>query len=428
MYNFFSFNIGKKFIKIILFLILFRIGSFIPIYNIKMSFIVNKFIDFNDHPILKIYNLFSGGSLVKFSIFSMGMMPYISSTILIQFLSNTVPYFIKLKNDFNSKNIYNLYIYIFTFIISIINSFITLLSINRIFNIIDINIISFIFSMISLISGTFILIWLSNKITDIGIGNGGSIMVFIGIINNLPTYVTKIIKKIFNNSIKFEIILLILILIILYILIYAITFIECSQRKIIINYPKQYIFNKNFTNIFSPSYLPIKINISGIMPISFSSTLITFFRMLIYNIYIYTKFNIFNLILLFLKSGTLSYIIIYAILIFIFNYAYSFISFNISNTSNNLKKSGILIPGIRPGINTEIYLSKIINNLIFISFLYIFFIYIITEMLNKINLINVSGSSLLIVVVISIEIINQLQNNLISNKYSLILKKLNLDY
>jgi len=419
------FELKSRFIFLIFSLIIFRIGSFIPIPGINI-FNLKKLFEKQKGTIIEIFNIFSGGGLSRASIFSLGIMPYISASIIIQLLSLTISYFSDLKKEGEyGKRKLNNYTSYMTLIIAIFQSIFFIISINNINFIKNLVIKSglyfYITTIISLVSGTMFLMWLGEKITERGIGNGISTIIFAGIAAEIP-------KNIFNNIKYINIINMILLSIIIFFIIYFVVFIEYGQRRIFVSYAQ----NKKSHRFYSikNTHLPLKINIAGVIPAIFASSIILFITTIISWLKNFIFLDFLNIFLIYLKPNKILYIFLYIFFVIFFSFFYTKLIFSSRETADNLKKSGVFIPGIRPGEKTAKYLNLIINRLTFFGAIYIIFICLIPELIK--NIINIpfffGGTSLLIVVVTIIDYLNQINTLLISNKYESILKKANINF
>ncbi|MFI4846978.1 MAG: preprotein translocase subunit SecY [Candidatus Makana argininalis] len=419
-------ELKKRIIFVIISLVILRIGSCIQIPFININ-IFKKIINNNNNFIINMFNIFSGGSLNHASIFSLGVMPYISSSMIIQLITKLNKNYFENKINFqNNKHQINKYILYGSFIISIIQSLITVIGFNNLYKTNkyitnSIYLIFFITTVISLTLGTMLLIWIGNKITKKGIGNGISFIIFTGIISELYFTYIKLINKIHKGDITY--IMLIFIIFLLFSIIFFIVLIESGQRQILINYPNHQ-GRKFFTS--ENTYLPLKFNMNGVITTVFSSNLITIIFTIITWIKNQYKLNCISFILKYFKPGNIIYTIIYFYIIKFFCFFYSKFIFDSKELSDNIKKSGAFITGIRPGLNTENYILKIYNKITFIGSIYVTFICLIMEIINKIiNFkINCSGTSLLIIVVVIIDFINQINTIMMSSKYKEIIKKI----
>ncbi|BFR92695.1 preprotein translocase subunit SecY [endosymbiont of Pachyrhynchus infernalis] len=434
-FNIFKINenlieLKNKILILLLYLIIFRIGSFIPIPNINTNIILNNMYKKQEGYIINMFNLFSGGSLKRFSIFSLGIIPYISSSIIIEILCVIFDYFKELKSNNENKYKINKYIYLCTLFLSLLQSFITIFSIPNFFyfknnsnNVFNYN--NIILQIISLTTGTTFLIWLSNKITLNGIGNGTSMIMFSGIISDIPENIINIFNQIKNGYIS--IYSFIFTIILLFLIINFIVFIECAQKKIIINFYKKYNYKEEILNI-QYIYLPIKINILGVTPIIFTSSFMILLLLLMNYIKKILKYNFLLIIINTINPNTFIYNIIYMSIIYLFCNIYSLLMFNCKDISKNFKKIGAYIYKIRPGNQTCIYIEEIINKLSLINSFYVNIIFLIPNLMK--NIINYpiisNGTSILIVTSVILDIIYKMEVIITSNKYNLILKKINI--
>ncbi|WMC20175.1 MAG: preprotein translocase subunit SecY [Enterobacteriaceae bacterium PSpyr] len=414
-----------KILFLICVLIIFRIGSFIPILGIDFNILNNFFIK-NNNNITEMLNIFSGGGLSRISIFSLGLIPYISASIIIQIINFIYPKLIKNNKEINNNT--NKIIKYTTFLFSIFQSIIILINFNKIFQfnnlIINYNKLFYLIFIINLITGSMILMWLGEKITEKGFCNGISIIMCIGILINFPLYINNILlnKEIYN----FIFLKIILFLLLLFLIIFFIVFIECSQRKIFLNHQQK----KNKFKFYSTQniYLPIKINISGVIPVIFSSSVVLFITNIISLIIkIFDKYTIIKKIILCLQPGNIIYIILYINFIILFSFFGLNLFFNSKETADNLKKTNTFIYGIRPGNKTKEYINSVVIRLNNLGIIYILFICLIPEIFNKIigSPYYLCGTSILIVTLVIIEFISQIQTLLIEKQYNSIFKKNN---
>ncbi|QJC31692.1 preprotein translocase subunit SecY [Enterobacteriaceae endosymbiont of Donacia tomentosa] len=423
------YELKKRFIFLMSSLLIFRIGSFIAIPGINIS-VLHDLIIKQHSTIIDMFNMFSGGALSRASIFTLGIMPYISASIIIQLLTFMHPFFINLKKEGESgKRKINKYTKYTTLFLSIIQS---IGIITRLFHlpkiesfILNPDIYFFLTSVLSLITGTIFLMWLGNQITNRGIGNGISIIIVIGIITGLPPALGQIIEQIKQGDLHFFLILTLLFLI--FFIIFFIVFVEKGQRKIIVQYARRH-YGKNIYNTQQNTHLPLKINMAGVIPAIFSSSIILFFSTILSWLNNITGWIWLHNVLLFLQPRQPIYVILYVSAIIFFCFFYTMLVFNPKETADNLKKSGAYIPGIRPGEQTAKYITKIIMRLTLTGSLYISFICLVPEFLHIIMNISFyfSGTSLLILVVVIIDFISQIQTLIMSTQYESILKKINL--
>ncbi len=405
----------------------FRIGTYISIPGLN-SHLLGSLLETNNNSFINIFNLFSSGSLFNVSIFSLGLIPYISASIVIQLFTIVFPYFIELKKDGSvGKYKINQYIRYLTFFLSFLQAILISLSIknlNGVEAVLFNNSSSFYLVVIfSIITGTVFLMWLGEQITDKGIGNGVSVIIFISIISNLPSSISNLIYLIKLNFFSYYKIFIMLSLILF--VIYFIVFIEISQRKILVNYATNKFPGSKYFFSVNDIYLPFKINMSGIIPAIFSSSVMVFpyvVLVLLKNIF-RSKF-LFNF-LNFILPGNFLYLFFYTFLVIFFSFFYTLLMYNSKDISNNLKKSGAYITGIRPGYKTSIYIKKVILRLTLFSSLYMSIVCVIPDFMYEIIGLpfHFGGTSLLIVIVVIMEIISQIQTLMMSNRYMNMLKK-----
>nr|QCI06319.1 SecY-type transporter protein [Dictyurus purpurascens] len=398
----------NKIVITILILLICRIGIFIPIPGINHN-------EFNDNIqnniFLNFLNTFSGGGFSTIGIFALGIIPYINSSIITQLLTKTIPYLENLQKEegeTGKKKITQLTRY-FTVIWAIIQSIS-----------ISIWVKPYTFTWdnyfilncaLTLTTGSIITMWFSEIITEYGIGNGASLIIFQNIISNIPKNFLKYTINI--NQAENEIQLIILITVVTIILMLSIL-IQESRRKINIILSKQL---GKINTLNTQSYIPLKINQGGVMPIVFASAAMA---LPTYLIKILNKESS-NIIIKYFINNNIFYLFIYSILIIAFSYFYSSLILNPQDISKNLKKMGASIPNIRPGSETTKYLEKIINKLTFIGGIFLFLIaqfpYIIFNIAQIKNFQGLGTTSLLILVGVAIDTAKQIQTYIISEQY-----------
>ncbi len=408
-------------------IIVLRIGVFIPIPGINL-YLLNDLLRKNNNSFIDIFNIFSGGSLFHASILALGIMPYISSSIIIQLFTIIFPKFVDFKNQVNeSKYKLSKYTRYLTFLVSILQSFAlstTIIHLPIMSNIVIYKETLFYFiSITTLVTGTMFLMWLGEQISERGIGNGISVIIFIGIISSLPMSILNLFNKIKVNNISYYKLFLIFFLVIC--TIYFIVFMEISQRKILIQYAsRRYQINRYFS---SNTYLPLKLNMSGVMPAIFSSSVMVFPYVVLFWLKNTSYFFWISNLLSFIYPKSFFYLLIYLFLIVFFSFFYTLLMYNSNDIANNLKRSGAYIPGIRPGEKTSSYINNIILRLTLLGSLYMSIVCLIPDFMY--DVIGVpfyfGGTSLLIVIVVIMEFISQIQALIMSNKYLSMLKKNN---
>ena len=377
---------------------------------------------FKKNNFFSMFNLFSGGALSKMTIFSLSIMPYISASIIIDLCKIFFPSIKKMsKDNIQGKNRINKLIKYLTILLSFIQSATIIKWLNSNHIIFKPNILLYFIYSITLITGTIFLVWLGEQITERGLGNGISLLIFFNMVSNIPLGIVKIL---FFSGKKHNIIFLISISVLILLFIYLIIFFELSQRKIPIHYSSRILGRKIIKQ--QRSYLPLKINISGIMPPIFANSFI-FFISFIFSI-INSIFHIkyFQYLSKKLCSGNIIYDILLFLLIIFFSFFYSSVAFNTKDTAKNLRKTGAFISGIRPGNQTSNYIKNIIKKITFIGSIYLGFITLLPELIIAIwNVpIYISGTSLLIVIIVTIDLINSIKSYILNYQYNLLMNKI----
>ncbi|XBC41706.1 MAG: preprotein translocase subunit SecY [Buchnera aphidicola (Kaburagia rhusicola rhusicola)] len=410
-------------------LIIFRIGSFIPIPGIDTA-VLSQLLQHHQGTLIEMFNMFSGGSLSRASIFALGIMPFISASIIIQILTLVYPKFIEIKkNGEEGRQKINVYIKYTTLMLAGLQAIgvaISLPNISGVNNlVINPNMCFYCVAVISLVTGTMFLMWLGELITEKGIGNGISIIIFSGIVSGLPSAIEHTLAKVQQGSLNFF--LLCGITLIVFLVIFFVVFFERSHRKININYAKNYQKRRIYSE--KNTHLPLKLNMAGVIPAIFTSSIILFPVSIVswfgggYN----WKWLI-NLSF-YLQPTQPLYIFFYMVTIVFFCFFYTKLVFNSRETADHLKKSGAFISGIRPGIQTAKYINKVMLRLTLIGSIYMTFICLIPEFM-RISMdvpFYFGGTSLLIVVVVIIDFISQIQTHIMSTQYESVLKKSNLN-
>lgn len=407
-------------------LIVFRIGSFIPVPGIDAA-VLAQLLEQQKGTIIDMFNMFSGGALSRASIFALGIMPYISASIIIQLLAAVHPSLIELKKEGEAgRRKISKYTRYSTLVLATIQAIgISTGLPNMLPGLVpNLNFAFYLTAVISLVTGTMFLMWLGEQITERGIGNGISLIIFAGIVAGLPSAVGQTIEQARQG--QMHLLVLLLIAVIIFAVTYFVVFVERGQRKIKIEYAKRQQ-GRQIVGGHS-SYLPLKVNMAGVIPAIFASSIILFPATLTSWIGDGSSLDWLNDLSMLLQPGQPLYLIVYAVAIIFFSFFYTAMQFNPRDTADNLKKSGAFIPGIRPGEQTSRYIDKIMTRLTLIGGLYVTFVclvpYILTSAWNV--QFYFGGTSLLIVVVVIMDFIVQVQSYLMSTKYESALKKANL--
>ncbi|UDG81618.1 Protein translocase subunit SecY [Candidatus Profftia lariciata] len=409
-------------------LIVFRIGSFIPIPGININ-VLTTMLEQQNGTIIEMFNMFSGGALSRASIFALGIMPYISASIIIQLLIVIHPALSEIKKEGESgRRKINQYTRYGTLILSIIQAIGIGTGLPNMPGmkelVIHPGLIFYCTTVISLVTGTMFLMWLGEQITERGIGNGISIIIFAGIIAGLPPAVSHTIEQARHGDL--HVFLLLLITILVFAITFFVVFMERGQRRIVVNYAQRQQGRKIYAS--QSTHLPLKINMSGVIPAIFASSIILFPATIASWFGGGTNWHWLTLIAMYLQPGQPLYLLLYASAIIFFCFFYTALVFNPRETADNLKKSGAFVLGIRPGEQTARYINKVMTRLTLIGALYITFICLFPEFMR--NAMNVpfyfGGTSLLIVVVVIMDFMAQVKTIMMSNQYESVLKKANL--
>ncbi|MGB4192181.1 MAG: preprotein translocase subunit SecY [Rickettsiales bacterium] len=422
-------DLKNKIIFTLLALIVFRLGSYIPVPGIN-SVVLQELTQQNSGGILGMFNMLSGGSLGRMAVFALGITPYITASIIMQILSVIhKPLELLKKEGESGRRKVNQYTRCLTMILAIFQSYGISAGLESMHTISGdlVNDPGWFFKLTAittLTSGTCFLMWMGEQITARGIGNGTSLIIFSGIVAGLPSSVAAMFELGRTGAMS---ILLVLVLVLICVgLIAVIVFVERSYRKVPVQYPRRQVGNKIYEG--DTSHIPIKINTSGVIPPIFASSLLLF-PLTIANFAKdkVSEGGIFEMMVLHLGHGKPLYLILYILLIVFFSFFYTAIIFNPEETAENLKKYGGFIPGKRPGNNTATYFDYLLTRLTVIGAAYLSLICILPELLVAHYSVPfyLGGTSILIVVNVVMDTINQIQTHLFAQQYQGLLKKFN---
>ena len=414
----------RRLIFLLLALIVYRIGTHIPVPGINPDQLTQLF-NGQQGGILSLFNMFSGGALSRFSIFALGIMPYISASIIMQLMSYVVPSMEALKKEGEAgRRKITQYTRYGTLGLAIFQSMGIALALESSAGLVnDPGIVFRVTAMVSLTAGTMFLMWLGEQITERGLGNGISIIIFSGIAAGLPSAIGGLLELVRTGAMSIIIALLIVVLVGL--VTYFVVFVERGQRKILVNYARRQVGNKVYGG--QSSHLPLKLNMAGVIPPIFASSIILLPSTVVSWFSAGESMIWLKDISAALSPGQPIYVMLYAIAIIFFCFFYTALVFNSRETADNLKKSGGFIPGIRPGDQTARFIDKILLRLTFAGAIYITFVCLLPEFLIlKYNVpFYFGGTSLLIIVVVTMDFMAQVQNYLMSQQYESLLKKAN---
>ena len=407
-------------------LIVYRLGAHIPVPGIDPDELAAIF-QREQGGILAMFNLFSGGALSRFTVFALGIMPYISASIIMQLLTVVVPWLeAKKKEGEAGRREITKYTRWFTVALATFQAIgIAVALESQPGLVIDPGLMFRFTAVVSLVTGTMFLMWLGEQITERGLGNGISIIIFAGIAAGLPSAIAGMGELVRTGAMNPLVSLLIIALVVL--VTAAVVFVERGQRKITVNYAKRQVGNRVYGG--QSSHLPLKLNMSGVIPPIFASSIILFPATIAQW---FTAGDTDSAIVRVIKdlAATLSpgqpvYILLYALAIIFFCFFYTALVFNSRETAENLKKSGALVPGIRPGEQTARYIDKILMRLTLAGAVYITAVCLLPEFLVlKRNVpFYFGGTSLLIIVVVTMDFMAQVQAYLMSHQYESLLRK-----
>lgn len=400
-------------------LLVYRIGSYVPVPGLNPEKIAELFS--SNQGIFGYFNLFSGGALSRLSVFALGVMPYISASIIIQLLTSVWPPLEQLKKEGQTgRRKITQYTRYGTLLIATVQA----IGMSQFLADHNAGLIYYFIVVITLVTGTMFLMWLGEQITERGVGNGISLIIFAGIVAGLPGAVFNTLEKVRQGELQ-PISLILLCLMIISIIAFVV-FVERGQRRITVNYARRQQGRQVYAA--SKSHLPLKLNMAGVIPPIFASTLIILPATLSNWFGKTLHFSLLTDISLALSAGQPLYIISFAGLIIFFCFFYTALIFNSKDTADNLKKSGGFITGVRPGEQTSQYIDKIMTRLTVVGSLYITVVSLLPEflVLGWQVPFYFGGTSLLIIVVVVMDFMAQVQAHLISHQYESLIKKSNL--
>ena len=421
-------ELRQRLIFLVLALLVFRLGAHIPVPGIDPDQLAQLFSGQKDG-ILGMFNLFSGGALSRFTVFALGIMPYISASIIMQLMTIVVPSLESLKKEGQAgqRKItqYTRYGTVFLATFQALGISVALQAQPGL--VINPGLMFELNTVVTLVTGTMFLMWLGEQITERGLGNGISIIIFGGIVSGLPNALASLLELVRTGSMN--IISALLIVVICVAVTYFVVFVERGQRRILVNYAKRQVGNKIYGG--QSSYFPLKLNMAGVIPPIFASSIILFPATIAGWFTSGEPTNMFSRIIKDLAAtlapGQPVYTILYAAAIIFFCFFYTALVFNSRETAENLKKSGAFVPGIRPGDQTARYIDKILVRLTLAGAIYMVLVCLLPEFLVlKYNVpFYFGGTSLLIIVVVAMDFMAQVQSFVMQQQYGSLMKKAN---
>ena len=419
-------DLWKRIRFVILAIVIYRIGTHIPIPGIDPQRLEDLFTQ-NQGTILEMFNLFSGGALERMSVFALNVIPYISSAIIMQLFSNSIPYLQELKKDGQAgRNAITQFTRYGTVLLALIQASALAFTLNASgLKYLDIPFISFYVSTVaSVVAGTVFLMWLGEQVSERGIGNGISIIIAISILSGMPGAIGQALEQ--SRQGDLNILLLIGIGVLAMAVIAAVVFIERGQRRITVNYAQRQQGRKMMQA--QASHLPFKVNMAGVIPAIFASTFLLFPQSLTQWFGQGDPSGFLQSLTLALNPGQPLYVLVFSALIISFCFIWLALTFNTREVADNLKRSGAYIPGIRPGEQTSKYIDSVLARLTVFGSIYLTLICLMP--LALINFAGVSfylgGTSILIIVVVLMDFMSQVQSHMMSSQYASVMKKANL--
>lgn len=415
-------DLRRRLVFLLLALVVYRVGAHIPVPGINPDQL-RQFFSSQGGGILNLFNMFSGGALSRFTVFALGIMPYISASIIMQLVSYVVPSFEQLKKEGEvGRRKITQYTRYGTLALGIFQSWgiaVALQSSQGL--VLNPGLLFQLTTVVSLTAGTMFLMWLGEQITERGLGNGISILIFAGIAAGLPGAIGGMLELVRSGAMSEIVALFICALVVL--VTYFVVFVERGQRKILVNYARRQVGNKVYGG--QSSHLPLKLNMAGVIPPIFASSIILLPATVVGWFGAGESTHWLSDIAATLSPGQPIYIMLYAAAIIGFCFFYTALVFNSRETADNLKKSGAFIPGVRPGENTAKAIDRILARLTFVGAIYVTLVCLLPEFLIlKYNVpFYFGGTSLLILVVVTMDFMAQVQTYMMSQQYESLLKK-----
>jgi len=410
-------ELRDRIIFTLLMLIVYRLGIYIPIPGINLAEWSNVFQDFTSSAaggLFSFYDVFAGGALEKFSIMMMSVTPYINASIILQLLMSIIPSLKELAREGEEgKKKFAKYTRYLTILLAIIQGFVLSISIARNPALIVEGISPFFFTFVStitIVGGTMFAIWLGERITEKGIGNGISVLIFAGIVSRYPSYVGQAVVG------QFGVLEWVMLIGVMLAVIIGIIFVQQGERRITVQYARRVSGRRVYGG--QTTYIPMKVNQSGVIPIIFGQAIMVIPAMI-------ATLSGNAIVARWLGSGGYLYLPIYAVLVFFFTYVYSYMTFDVHDVSENIKKYGGFIPGIRPGGPTEKYMQRVLGRMVFMGAMFLVIISIIPYLMTSFLGANIwiGGTSALIAVGVALDVLQQMEAHMIMRNYDGFMKK-----
>ena len=415
-------DLRRRLVFLLLALVVYRIGAHIPVPGIDPNQLA-QFFKGQEGGILSLFNMFSGGALSRFTVFALGITPYISASIVLQLMTYVVPTLEQLKKEGEAgRRKITQYTRYATLGLALFQSYSSAYALEGSAGLVLNPGWGFRLTAVSsLVAGTMFLMWLGEQITERGLGNGISILIFAGIAAGLPGAIGGLSELVRTGAMGYGSALVVISLVVL--VTFAVVFVERGQRKILVNYAKRQVGNKVYGG--QSSHLPLKLNMSGVIPPIFASSIILLPTTVVSWLATGDGWRWLKDLASMVSPGQPIYVLLYAGAIIFFCFFYTALVFNSRETADNLKKSGAFIPGIRPGEQTAKHIDKILSRLTLAGAIYITLVCLLPEFLTlKYNVpFYFGGTSLLIIVVVTMDFWAQVQSYIMSQQYESLLKK-----
>jgi preprotein translocase subunit SecY len=406
-------------------LVIYRLGTYIPLPGIDPAAFEASFLG-QKQGVLDMFNMFSGGAVQRMAVFALNIMPYISASIIIQLLSSVVPSLEAIKKEGEQgRKILNQYTRYLTVVLAVFQAYGISIGLEGRAGIVsDPGLLFRISTIVTLTGGTMFLVWLGEQITSRGVGNGSSLIIFAGIVARLPQAVVELFELGRQGSISTGLVLAVIVMV--FVVVAFIVFMERAQRRVPITYPRRQVGNKMYEG--QSSFLPLKLNTSGVIPPIFASSLLLLPTTVANFAQGSSGSGVLSTISTLLGRGSALYLILYAALIVFFAFFYTATVFNPSDTAENLKKHGGFIPGVRPGERTAQYIDYVLTRITVLGALYLAVICLLPEWLISYAALPFyfGGTSLLIVVNVTMDTVAQIHGHLQAHQYEGLIRKARL--
>ncbi len=402
-------------------LLVYRLGTYIPLPGINLEALQQAFQQ-QSSGILGMFNMFAGGAVERMAIFALGIMPYISASIIVQLMTAVIPTLEQLKKEGEAgRKVINQYTRYLTVVLAVFQSYGIAVGLEGATNIVADPGWFFRFTaVVTLTGGTMFLMWLGEQITARGIGNGISLIIFAGIVANIPSAIAGTLELGRQGALSTPIILGVLVLAV--VVVAFIVFMERAQRRLLIQYPKRQVGNRMFQG--EASHLPLKLNTSGVIPPIFASSLLLL-PITVANFSAGQGPGWLTTVTALLGNGQPLYMLFYGGLIVFFAFFYTAVVFNPKDTAEQLKKHGGFIPGIRPGQRTAEYIDYVLTRITAVGAIYLVLVCLLPEaLITRVGIpFYFGGTSLLIVVNVTMDTVQHIQGHLLAHQYEAMVKK-----